>query len=295
METKIDIAAELKTLSPLLAALNKVNVFTVPEGYFETISTTVLACLQHDVAEHEQAQEIPAGYFDQLAGSILNKIRTGETAKDEIRNLSPLLYGIHDKNVFEAPVGYFENVDKLIINKINTTGSRDELKEISPLLHSIQGKNVFEAPQGYFDGFAGIILKKVNLPTGKVVVMRKRNALMKYAVAAMIIGITALGINKYIDKPTIELPGKNMGAVATLDASVEKGKNMDDSQFNEALANLNGSDIARYLENNGDIADVALLNNNLQDVSLPSQDDYLLDETTLDKYLKEVEKTTVNN
>jgi hypothetical protein len=80
-----------------------------------------------------------------------------------------------------------------------------------------------------------------------------------------------------------------------LDASIEKGRVMNEEQFNNALGKLNGADIAKYLEANGDIADIASLNNNVDDSGLPNQDDYLLDGTTLDKYLEAIENATINN
>ncbi|MEP7143951.1 MAG: hypothetical protein ABI707_13810 [Ferruginibacter sp.] len=297
METKTDILNELTSLSQLIAGMNKVNVFTVPPGYFDSISTTVLACLleEYDIINlpaNKQSTNVPEGYFDQLADSILDKIKAGETARDEISNLSPLLYDIQNKNVFEAPAGYFECLHEVITGKV-TAGAKEELKEISPLLYGIQSKTVFELPEGYFASLPGNIIKKVKPQTAKVISMPKRSLFIKYAVAAMITGVTALGLYKLIDKRNQGVITEN--SVAALDASIEKGKTMNDVQFNEALQNLNGTDIANYLENNGDIADVAALRNNLEDINLPSQEDYLLDETTLDNFLKEIEKTSLNN
>ena len=298
METKTDILNELTSLSPLIAGMKKVNVFTVPQGYFDSISNTVLACLpeDHDILnfpDNKQPADVPNGYFDHLAITILDKIKASETAPDEIRNLSPLLYAIQNKNVFEVPVGYFENVNSAIIDKIKTATSKEEIKAISPLLYSIPGKEVFEVPDAYFTNLPDAILKKVQPPTAKVISMHRRSLFVKYAVAAMMTGVMALGLYKYIDKPgsvvTVEIP------VATLDASIEKGKNMNDTQFNEALENLTEADIAKYLVKNGDIADVAVLRNNLDESSLPSLEDYLLNESTLENYLKEIEKSALNN
>src|SRR5664279_3741443 len=103
METKNDILNELRSLSPLIAGMNKINVFSVPEGYFDSISETVLACLPEEnrifnLPQIKQTPDVPEGYFDQLAGSILDKIKATQTARDEIRNLSPLLHGIQSRN-----------------------------------------------------------------------------------------------------------------------------------------------------------------------------------------------------
>ncbi|MBC7888823.1 MAG: hypothetical protein H7Z13_13175 [Ferruginibacter sp.] len=298
METKTDILNELVSLSPLIAGINKENVFTIPQGYFDSISTTVFATLQEEEAifglsGKSQMTDVPEGYFDQLANAILNKIKTGETATTETRDLSSVLYPIQNKNVFEVPHGYFENISKIIIDKITAAPAAEELMGISHILHSIQSKNVFKVPDGYFTHLPDNILKKVNKSTAKVVSMRTRRLFIQYTAAAMITGILCLGVYKYIDKPVSGVTIVN--TVNTLDDSIEKGKNMNDKQFNETLENLTEADIAKYLEKNGEIADVAVLRNNLEENNLPSQEDYLLDETTLEKYLKEIEKTTLNN
>lgn len=343
METAKDILNELKSISPLLAGMPRINVFTVPEGYFDTIDTTVLACLKetdHEFhsAEVEQTNGVPTGYFDRLAGSILEKIKTGETALEETRQLSPLLYSLQGNNVFEVPVGYFESLQNSITEKINPLTAQEEISALSPLLHSLRGRPTFEVPAGYFDQLHSSIVEKIepvtasdelnslspllhslkdkitfeapggyfeNLSDGilasvrkdgpaKVVSMPGSNRIFKYAIAAMLTGAMALGLYKYIGNSGGDgsLP---VAPVAKLDPSIEQGKNMNDQQFNEALSNLTDADIAKYLEKNGDITDMAALRNNLDESSLPSQDDYLLDATTLDDYLKEINKTTLNN
>ncbi|MCW3092065.1 MAG: hypothetical protein JWP81_3134 [Ferruginibacter sp.] len=296
METKADILYELNFLSPLIAAMEKKNVFRVPEGYFESVSDTVLICLQEENELHNPLEEkvmanVPTGYFDNLPATILDRIKAGETAKEEISNLSSVLYGIQNKNVFEVPDGYFESIPTHFFYTINSAAN--EIKEHSPLLYDIKSKNVFEIPVNYFTHLPDAILTKAKAQTAKVVSMQKRSwpkrNLLRYAIAAMFMGVMALGVYKFIDKPI------NTTALASLDASIEKGKNMNEEQFNETIQNLTEADIAKYLEANGDIADMALLRGNLQDVSLPSQEDYLLDGATLDKYLKEIEKTTPGN
>ena len=112
METKSDILKELASLSPLIAAMDKVNVYTVPQGYFESVSFTVLACLpdQQDfppITANLKDCAVPEGYFDQLAATILDKIKADQSAKEEIRSLSPMLSDLQHKQVFELPTGYF--------------------------------------------------------------------------------------------------------------------------------------------------------------------------------------------
>ena len=124
--------------------------------------------------------------------------------------------------------------------------------------------------------------------------MRIRNLFIKYAAAAIITGAMALWVLRYIEQPGSANQLTNV--VAILDESIEMGKNMNDQQFKEGLGKLTQVDIAKYLEKNGDIADVAVLRNNLDESNLPSQDDYLLDETTLDNFLKKINTNNrINN
>src|SRR3954465_14980045 len=100
MQTSVDILNELRELSPLLAGMEKTNVFTVPEGYFEGLADHVLGMCKaempsiiNDFSKQEHG-EVPAGYFDNLADNIMAKIKAAqnETAADELRDLSPALY-----------------------------------------------------------------------------------------------------------------------------------------------------------------------------------------------------------
>jgi hypothetical protein len=163
MEISIDILNELKSISFLLAEMQKINVFTVPAGYFDTISDDVLAILREenkelpDVGFSDKVTNLPTGYFDQLAGSIMAKIKALETGS-----------------------------------------AADELRSLSPMLSGIQNKNVFEVPQGYFETLAENTLAAIQPQQAKIIVMRKRSTVfMKYAVAAAFTGMMALGVFKF--------------------------------------------------------------------------------------------------
>jgi hypothetical protein len=198
MQENTDISNELLSLSPLIAGMRKPNVFEVPDGYFESISETVLACIREEqgnlpITGHKQIHEIPDGYFDHLAASILDKIKAEETAEAEIKNASPLLHAIQKKQVFDVPDGYFERLHSDVLDKLTTVDSGDELNELSPLLSQIRHKEVFEAPYGYFTSLSADVLKKVKQPTAKIFSLHKRSLFIKYAVAAMMTGILAFG------------------------------------------------------------------------------------------------------
>ena len=170
MENRIDILNELQALSPTIAAIQKVNVFTVPQGYFEHLGADILMGIETEKGSANTVSpvgDVPAGYFDTLASSILNKIKTqeAEDAATEIRALSPMLY-------------------------------------------SIQNEHVFDVPMGYFEGFSETVLNTVNPPVKVVSMKRRTSTFFKYAVAAAFTGVMALGVFKFTDNSTekIELP-----------------------------------------------------------------------------------------
>jgi len=125
MEKSTEILNELMAISPALAAIERVNVFTVPEGYFigldEKIATTVF--LQQD--KKTAFQKVPEGYFDSLSDKILSKIKTREESPtEEIRSISPALHYLKDENVFDIPEGYFDDLSSRILNKIKESNTK---------------------------------------------------------------------------------------------------------------------------------------------------------------------------
>jgi hypothetical protein len=247
MENRIDILNELQALSPVIAALEKVNVFTVPDGYFECLSADVLVGINAEYELNNDAvnysiDEVPAGYFDSLTSSILAKIKIEgkEDAATEIRALSPMLYSIQNEHVFNVPQGYFENLSTDVLDKL----------ELQP----------------------------------KVVTMQRRsNTFFKYAVAAAFTGVVALSIFKFngADKPAA-LPGYVTAGLKVQDVDLE-------------LAKISDDDIVKYLEASGTDVKTAMVANSIDDNELPAQEDYLLDEKALDKYLNSINVDNLKN
>ena len=342
MQTSVDILNELRELSPLLAGMEKTNVFTVPQGYFDGLADhALIVCKAEEMSvlndlSKQENREVPAGYFDNLADSIMAKIKAGEneTAAEELRTLSPALYSIQNENTFEVPAGYFDSLADTIISKINVHTNEtaaEELKTLSPALYSIQNENVFEVPAGYFDGLADTIMSKINVDTNetaaeelrtlspmlysiqnenvfevpkgyfaeladdilskvkpaKVVTMRKRGySFMKYAVAAAFTGMMALAVFKFIDT----------GSKAGVDPSVTAGLTIaKQNKFDEELAKVSDADIVKYLESDGTDVKSALVASSVDDNTLPSQEDYLLDDKALDKYLNSINVNDLKN
>ena len=172
MESRIDILNEIKALSPFLAEIEKLNVFTVPEGYFNFFSDDVLAILKEENSNIKFGNvihfttNVPQGYFDSLAETVLARVKE----QQEVADLN-------------------------------------ELRILSPMLYSIQNENVFTVPQGYFETLSDNINNKIKPQRSKVITIGKRsNTFIKYAVAAAFTGMMALGVFKFSGSPANALP-----------------------------------------------------------------------------------------
>jgi hypothetical protein len=273
---------ELKELSPVVAGIQKVNVFTVPNGYFTRLAEDILVGISEgennllSSVPNQSAIQIPQGYFESLADNILIKIKIEESAVAELKGLSPMLYGIQNKNVFTVPQGYFEAFAGNVLNNTNeAAGVAAELKGLSPTLYNIQNKNVYAIPDNYFETLSAKILGTVKPQQAKVVTMRTRTAVFfKYAAAAVFTGVLALGVFKFT--------GNKTEAETVIADGTQIAR---DNKFDEELAKVTDTDIVKYFEENGSDADEALVANTINADELPTEEDYLTDDKALDKYL----------
>lgn len=82
-------------------------------------------------------QEVPAGYFDKLAGEIMSRIKNEESASagEEMAILSPLLSRLDRKTPFSVPKGYFEQLSP------NISETRKEIKGAKVI--SMPAKRIF--------------------------------------------------------------------------------------------------------------------------------------------------------
>lgn len=265
MKHSFDILKELEIVSPVVASIGKNNVFTVPDGYFDTLSGIILASV---INEAVAAGDAPEGYFDSLSNNILTKIEG--TAANELHQLSPLLAGIKKVNPFEVPDNYFDEMG----NEISWQVTADNIPAI---VENASKEQPFKVPAGYFDQLAYNIVSNIKEQSGaKVVAMPKRStSILKYAAAAVFTGIMVFGVYKSIN------PAPENGGV------INPG--MTASAFTQKLENLPEEDIVKYLERNGTQEDIAALTSGIDEADLPDQEDYFIDNATLDKFLEDIE------
>ena len=119
-----NIMEELLALAPALVPLQKLPVFTVPDNYFVDFSKTITAGISINnialPAHTVNAMEVPAGYFEHLAGNILSKIKEEQfiSATDELRQFSPALFATGNDNVFKVPNRYFADLPEIIMSQV---------------------------------------------------------------------------------------------------------------------------------------------------------------------------------
>ncbi len=242
MKGTTDIWEELRELNSSLAGAERRNAFTVPAGYFDHLADDVLAALGLKCEEELPGQQVPEGYFDGLADSILSKIRTAEAAE--------------------------------------TAGG--ETKRLSPLLHGLQQKRVYTVPEGYFEGLATAILQKRGGGPAKLVGMKWRSRILKYAAAAVITGVMALGAVRFM-------------VPRTAHQLVAMNTHFSNDDFEKGLEGIGDEDIIKYLENSGDGFNTVAISDAVNEKELPSEVDLLLDDNAVDKFLNNINTNDLNN
>jgi hypothetical protein len=283
-----NIFIELKELSPIVAGIPRVNVFTVPEGYFETLPALLLLEAGKVGGDFNQNSDVPPGYFDGLASNIMARIKADNIMETTAipGNDAGLLAGIGNKNVYSVPDGYFDGLSTAISNRIKTESSGTVLSEtnnISSLVAGIGNTNVFTVPDGYFDKLAGSISRDI-AQTGKVVRMTPRKTILRYAAAAVVSGIIATSAFFIFNNDTRKT-GELNAIVMKEAASIINNKS-----FDKELASLNDADIVNFLEAKGQDVEAALVASLAEDdKALPEAEDYLINENTLDEVLKDLD------
>ncbi|MEO6670293.1 MAG: hypothetical protein ABIN36_12500 [Ferruginibacter sp.] len=256
MHKNVHIYNELKELNSPLADISNINVYSVPDGYFGSLSSDIQQRLyeQPDMSQFDVPvleMKVPEGYFDGLADAIMNKIKSNE-----------------------SPV----------------------LEEYPAFLAPVQHKNVFKVPFGYFDSLAGDILNKISGQKPRVIEMKPRPAVFRYAIAAGITGILGLSLFSVFDNRShneISKPDNNPTAfVEIINDGMDIIKN---GSFDKTLEALADDEIVNYLKNDGEDINAALVASVTDEQTLPEQDAYFIDEQTLDNFLIEQHVVQASN
>lgn len=123
MDKNTDILNEIREISPLLASLQGIHVYTVPDGYFnhlaEDIRTAaVLHSIKQDITQKAQPQDVPPGYFENLSADIIGKVREAANMHEEADGLSFLPENLKQTPAYSVPDGYFEHLPSQIMEQV---------------------------------------------------------------------------------------------------------------------------------------------------------------------------------
>ena len=141
MTNRNTILNELNDIGSTLGNLSPQNLFAVPYGYFEGLPTQIMdrikaleAATAKEELEYlspmlsnvskEMPYSVPVGFFQNFGDCVMQKISEqvnhlpkesfvtfGQTSKEEIESLSPLLGSLKNKNPYSVPAGYFETLE----------------------------------------------------------------------------------------------------------------------------------------------------------------------------------------
>jgi hypothetical protein len=256
MNKSTEIWNELNGISPALAAMERVNVFQVPDDYCNELDKRICTSVFLHQDEKNMDLKVPDGYFEGLSNRILLKI----------------------KNTFsDSTVTEINNVKR-------------EIESISPLLFSLNEKNVFTVPDNYFENFNDVISSKLNNSKAKIFSINKERKWWKYAAAAVITGGVLIGALQIFNNQSRQDNNQLMTASANIPGYIKLSlKYNTPEQLDKGIASLSANDIAEYLEKHGSVMDDGILTKDVDTTGLPSADDYLLDDNTLNNFLNAIE------
>lgn len=255
MDKQEEIITELKAISPLLASMEKVNIFQVPDDYFAHLDSIILTNIFLQQEEKNTFQKVPQGYFESLSERILSKVKAEktETATEEIKALSPALFYLKEENVFTVPENYFDHLNDRILDKINNR----KAKVVS-----------ISSARKWFKYAAAAVVAGIVAIFSSQVLNDNSASVHKETVTA------STNIPAYIQ---------------------QSSQYKTPEQLNAGIASLSDEEIVNYLETTGTILDEETITKNMDTKELPDVNDYLMDENTLNKFLNsDVENTNKN-
>lgn len=246
MNERKNISEELSAISPAVAAIPVVNVFSVPGNYFDTLTHHILSSVYLDNTNplyeiEKKSSTVPEGYFEGLADAIMHKIKAeaSENSAAEILHLSPAVSAIGNKNIFTVPANYFETNVQRILNHIPKPA--------------------------------------------KVVEMKTRSSFFNYAAAAVVTGIIGLSVLSIFNNKT-----NTNNSLLPATVMAHAGEIIKTNSFDKELNSVSDKDIQQYLEQQGQDVNAALVASSTDNNNLPSPEDYIIDDKTLDDYLNKI-------
>ncbi|MEJ7740958.1 MAG: hypothetical protein WKF97_26365 [Chitinophagaceae bacterium] len=282
-----NILQELKQISPLVAEINAGNPYQTPQDYFEGLAAEILnriSIIEETPvaikgAPHKTPFTTPPDYFEHLSKTVLSRIRAMEAGspKEELEALSPILGQLEKKIPFSVPSGYFDELSMDVLAGATAIDFVNrQFDPVSPLLNEARDKNVYTVPAGYFDQLSGQIIKKARHgQRPKLISLKVSKRLFRYAAAAAITGMVALGAWLFFQPEPLPGSGNEFAAIETLsdDEIVDYLDNntvtipenssiasfdLKEEDLKELLSDVSDQELQQYLDQHAVAKDVTI-------------------------------------
>jgi hypothetical protein len=150
------------------------------------------------------AYQVPAGYFDGFASTMLNLVKAMEImdAREELSLLSPVINDIDRTMPFAIPANYFNGLEKKLMEGVLASESAEESETLSPLLSGLKKNNPYTGPDNYFEGLVNIAKNNDPRKEAKIISISARRW-FRVAAAAVVISFITVGAFLFTRKDTI--------------------------------------------------------------------------------------------
>jgi hypothetical protein len=221
-------------------------------------------------------------YFEALAKRIIINVLLDQNKKHELQHI---------------PEGYFDGLSDKILSKIrNAETAKEEINNISPVLSSLKDKSVFTVPENYFKDLNNNVLIKINDKKAKVISINTGKNWWRYTAAALVVGVIMISSLLLFNKKTIN---DNDNKFSTASANMPDYIKLSfqyktHEQLENGISSLSDADIVNFLQQHGNVLDDELITDNIDTKELPDAADYLINDNTLDNFLKMSNAKTEN-
>jgi hypothetical protein len=191
MERGKEILSELNDISPVVGSVPFLNIYQVPEGFFDDLPLRVFEKILSGTGS-VIPYKVEDDYFAHLPNAILSRIKSLELEdpQSEIRNISPLLGSISKQSPFSTPENYFSELSENVVAGAQAIELVNvELKGHGSLPEALKHLPTYTVPEGYFEGFAGRVVDVARAKKPAKVFRLVSPRVMRFAVAAVTAGI----------------------------------------------------------------------------------------------------------
>jgi hypothetical protein len=178
-----------------------------------------------------------------LAETILSRVKAQDSlsAKEELESLSPLLSKLDKTAPFTIPDEYFQHLSGNIVAGMKAIDFvNEELENLSPLMDGLKNENVYEVPANYFAEFPAIVFSRAKeQKPAKVVPMSFGKKVMRYAAAAVVIGIVITAAMLFMNRQSASVTS---GSIVQMEEKIQ-------SETQSKLKGISDDELLNFMEN----------------------------------------------